>query len=344
MYRILSIDGGGLRGIIPVKVLQHLEMLTGKKVYDMFDMFAGSSTGGLIAAGLTITDDSKVYPRYNLKKIESVYREKANAIFPNKGQLHQWWRSQFYSYPFRPQFKPDGLHAVLSELFPHDARILDCGKPILIPSYDLELNAPLFFKRRYAESDARKNALLVDVCRATSAAPTFLPTHSFAHHHEFQNKQTNKVTTLDGGVYMNNPSLAALVEILKHRDYYGQDNLADKDIFLLSLGTGSSMTNIADKAKSFGKVKWVRPLIEIMMLGGSQATDYNLDEGLKFKNSTTLNYLRINVDIDNPKYLDMALSSPAALTYLLNRVQKDFIENAFIQNQLNKFIADAELL
>src|SRR4028119_1606200 len=82
-FRILSLDGGGLRGIISVIVLKEMERRSGKRITDLFDMVAGTSTGGLIACGITVSDNG-ISPKYTLEEIEKIYVENGKDIFPEK--------------------------------------------------------------------------------------------------------------------------------------------------------------------------------------------------------------------------------------------------------------------
>lgn len=350
MFRILSIDGGGLRGIIPVKILQHIEIITGKPIYQSFDLFAGTSTGGLISAGLTVSDDG-ITPRYNLFDIEKIYLSKAKEIFPIKNQVHKWWRKQDLSYMFKPQFKPDGLHKVLKEFFTSFDQepyfMSNCCKPIFLSAYDLGSSSPVFFKSRYLDEKPERNARLIDICRATSAGPTYLPPYTFKYPHisnegKFNEKKYDEITAIDGGVFINNPSLGALLEVFKNKSYYhDKGNLKNEDIFVLSIGTGEYTKDLSKVAPKFGKMKWIKPLIDIMMRGNSLANDYNMNGGFS-EDRSKLNYLRINVSI-NEEFKDMANSTPEALSYYQKVVKKDFINNAQMQMDVNTFIGDAQL-
>ncbi|PTM03426.1 MAG: hypothetical protein DA405_10445 [Bacteroidetes bacterium] len=349
MYRILSIDGGGLRGIVPVQILKHIEIITGKSIFECFDFFAGTSTGGLISAGLTVKSEDGFTPKHSIEEIEEVYLKRGKDIFPTKGVLHDWYRKQIFSYLFKPQFKPEGLQSVLEELL-HDSssnplRISDCLKPIFIPTYDLVTNSPVFFKSRYAANDPKRNASLVDVCRATSAGPTYLPSYSFKYPQEFGRQKTQNITAIDGGVFINNPAMGALVEVIKHKSdlFYNYPDLKDEEIFVLSIGTGIYSNDISMNSNRWGKLKWIKPTIDIMMRGNSQAVDYQATEGLNF-NKNVKNYLRINVDIEEKKFADMANSDNETLKYLESRVIKDYINNSGLQDQVGQFIQDAGIL
>jgi len=349
MFRILSIDGGGIRGIIPVQVLKHIQEITKNKILDSFDMFAGTSTGGLIVAGLTAKDgDDNLSSKHSIADIEKVYLERGKEIFPLRGKCHKWRREQDWSYLFRPQFGSDGLQAVLEELLSHNGeplRMNDCLKPVFIPSYDLKTNSPVFFKGRHAFQNPEENASLIDVCRATSAAPTYLPTYSMQFPHEYGLNRTDSITAIDGGVFMNNPTMGALVEILKYRahPFYNHPNLIEEDIFVLSIGTGHFSREISGRSENWGKFRWIKPSIDIMMWGNGQAVDYHVREGLSFPSSKKLNYLRIDVNLPDEKFADMANSDDATLDYLQNRVVVDYLQNPTVQNDLSRFIVDAKL-
>lgn len=355
-FRILSIDGGGLRGIIPVLILKHLEEITGqKRIIDAFDMVAGTSTGGLIASALTVTAKGTSEPRYGLTEIEDMYTGRGAEIFPAGNKLSRWWDRQTISNLFSPRFKRKGLDRVLQDLMidrpGYDPRLLDCCRPLLIASYDLATEYPLIFNSRSAYESPEKNARLIDICRATSAAPTYLPPFTFDHRHENPDTATSvdKVTALDGGVFMNNPSMAALIELVKNHahPYYNRPDLKADEVFLLSLGTGHRMNDISDKADGWGKLKWIEPSIELLMWGGSQAVDYQVKEGLTFtlKGETTrVNYLRLNVRIADERYADMALSVPAAFAHWKERFRADYLEDAMVQDRVAAFVRAAGML
>jgi len=346
MFRILSIDGGGLRGIVPIQILKHIEVITGKKIIDSFDFFAGTSTGGLISAGLTVKDSNGISPKHSVEDIERIYLEQGKNIFPIKHVIHKWYRKQFWSYLLKTQFKPTGLENVLKSLLLDEnkipLKISDCLKPIFIPSYDLKSNSPLFFKSRYAFEYSKFDANLIDVCRSTSAGPTYLPPHKF----NYPKDDNNEVVTVDGGVFMNNPSMGALVEILKHKgdEYYNLKDLKDEEIFILSIGTGHYSKDISQKSMKWGKLKWIQPIVDIMMWGNNQAVDYQIKEGLNFEDGTKINYLRIDINIDDKRFSDMANSDQATLDYLQQKVKDEYLFNPSLQEDLTVFLQNAHII
>lgn len=328
-FRILSIDGGGLRGIVPVLILKEIERRTGKRITELFDMIAGTSTGGLMAVGLTVSSDGKT-PMYSLSDIEQVYKEQGKAIFPEKNLLGSIINNTVALK--NPKYSADGLQQVLDSLLANK-RISDCILPIFITSFDLYNNEAVLFKYRQAITDASANARLVDICRATSAAPTYLPAYDFT----FKDK---KRICIDGGVYMNNPSLGALIEIMKyHKEApYNVENLKLDDIAILSLGTGYYSPEIArKKVEDWGLLDWATTITDVMMQAVNQTTTYETKELISAQN-----FLRLDLEINNLEFYDMADSSNKAQAYLTRETKTQLFENSTLMNQLDLFLKSSQ--
>lgn len=150
--RILSLDGGGLRGIIPVLILKEIERRSGEKIFNLFDLISGTSTGGLIACGITVSDDGK-NPKYTIQQIEDIYTHRGNDIFPKRSGFSKFLNS--LSSLKNPHFSAEGIDKVLTEYF-GTKRLTDCLKPLIVTSFDLYNNESLFFKSRHAFSDPQK--------------------------------------------------------------------------------------------------------------------------------------------------------------------------------------------
>ncbi len=195
-FRILSIDGGGLRGIAAIEVLKKIEEISQeisepdqrKKIHDGFDLFAGTSTGGIIAAALTVSDDiSSTQPKYTLDDIAKIYRERGSEIFPTPRKLPIGFMKSLKNW-VHPRFNDVGINNVFEKFFcePRSYYLSDCVKPIFISSYDIVRNEPIYFLSRHVnnlsfEYSHTKNPLLFNICRATSAAPTYFPPHTFTY-------------------------------------------------------------------------------------------------------------------------------------------------------------------
>jgi patatin-like phospholipase/acyl hydrolase len=329
-YNILSIDGGGLRGIIPVRIMQKVEELTGKKIQDTFDMMAGTSTGGLLVSCMTLRKaQGSTMPLYSLEEIADIYTRNGRTIFPIKSGLGKFFHG--ITNLFNPAFSADGIDKVLKE-YVSEQRIKDSLRPIVVSTYDLHNNVPVFFKSAEAAENDEANARIYDICRATSAAPTYLPAYSFSY-------KGNLLTGIDGGVYVNNPTMAALAEISKYgnRGYYKKrdnSNVDFSDVRVLSLGTGTYTGTITEKeAVSWGELQWVTRITDIMMKGVNQSTHYESVEMLNPEK-----YLRLNINIHEEKYSDMSDARDETRNYLEKEVKTQVFDDATMMGLLKTFL------
>ena len=314
-FRILSIDGGGLRGLVPLLILKEVEKITGKKIYELFDLIVGTSTGGIIACGLTATKDGKT-PLLSIDKLIELYTTKGNIIFPYKNNIFTKINSVF-----NPKFCPDGLDKELSNYF-QGLKLSNTLKPIIATSYDIRNNEVVMFKSRKS-NEPGYDCLLKDLCRATSAAPTYLPSYEMNYGGKLR-------TCIDGGVFINNPSLAGVSDVI--RNTYGIEDINVEDISLLSLGTGIYTENIGVKeTKSWGLKDWVKPITDVMSQATSKVVDYECNEFLD-------NYLRIQVTIDDEEKSDMSDSRIETTNYLINRVNTQVLKNVNKLNEIKEFL------
>jgi uncharacterized protein len=329
-FNILSIDGGGLRGMVPIRILQKIEQLTGKTIQENFDLFAGSSTGGLIACLLSVRNERHPdTPKYTLQDIADMYAEKGGLIFPVRtgfGKILHRIQSLFM-----PAYSASGLDQVLKQYIA-DQTITDVLRPVLIASYDVNKNQPVFFKTSEAAGNPLANARLYDVCRATSAAPTILPAYSFNYKNEL-------MTGIDGGVFVNNPSMAALAEISKYGNsgfYKTREGnpVQLSDVRILSLGTGSYEGTISnEEAAGWGQLQWITRITDIMMKGVNQTTHYETGEMM-----TPGHYLRLNITIPDKKHSAMDDASPETQTYLLAETERQIFQDSVNMQHLRDFL------
>jgi patatin-like phospholipase/acyl hydrolase len=315
-FRILSLDGGGLRGIVPLLVLKRVEEMTGKKIHELFDVIVGTSTGGIIACGLTCTKDG-VNPSLNIDQLIELYTTKGNTIFPRRSNIISKAIGGIKS-AFGPKFSPKGLDGLLKEYF-GELTLTDTLKPVIVTSYDIKNNDVVMFKTRNAVWDKeRYDVKLSDACRATSAAPTYLPSFEI----KFDGKER---VCIDGGIYINNPVMAAVSDALR-----SVEGLTLKDIECLSLGTGVYSESLDDKTEGWGLLGWAMPITTIMMQATSKSSTYEASELLK-------KHLRLQINIHDKKRSDMADSSPETAKYIIGRVEKDIFENERKMEELKKF-------
>jgi len=305
-FRVLSIDGGGLRGIIPLLILKKIEEIEGKKIHELFDLIIGTSTGGIIACGLTATKDGKT-PLLTIDKLIELYTTKGNKIFPYKKNTITKLISSIDSV-VNPKFSAEGLDRQLTEYF-GDIKLSNTLTPIIVTSYDIKNNEVLMFKSRKSGEEGC-DVKLKDICRATSAAPTYLPSY------EMKYGGKDRIC-IDGGVYINNPSMAGVSDVIRNK--YGFPEIGLKNICLLSLGTGLYTENIGIKnTPKWGLLEWAKPITDVMMQGSSKSIDYECNELLDI-------YIRMQINIDQKNKSDMSDSRPETTKYIIDKVNNDII-------------------
>jgi patatin-like phospholipase/acyl hydrolase len=287
--KVLSIDGGGIRGIIPATVLAEVERRTGRAIADLFDLIAGTSTGGLIALALAAPGEGG-RPRWRAADLIALYEAEGPRIFSRSlvGRV----LSGFGLIDER--YSDAALDAAL-ERYLGGARLSEALTPLLVSAYSLEKRGPFFFKTARARADPRRDYPMRAAARATAAAPTYFEPEQVV------DEDGESVGLVDGGVCLNNPAMSAYAEA--RRDGAG-------DILVASLGTGEQTRPIAfEKARMWGALEWVRPLIDVMFDGMSDVVDYQLDHVLGsrryYRFQTRLD--RAQDDLDDASARNLAL-------------------------------------
>src|SRR4051794_13151864 len=241
VIRILSIDGGGIRGLIPARLLVELERISGRPIAELFDVVAGTSTGGLIGlAAAKPGADGR--PVYSAEDILSVYVEDGPQFFPEMRIRRlfdrTFWassREQVYqrvgaiAWPRRfgnARYLATSLEAVLERVL-GETRIADALVDLVIPTYDWRAGRAMVLTRAGARENPAMNLRMRHVARATTAAPTYFPPLDMTL------DDGREVVLIDGGVAANNPVSAAYYEALAEEAASGQD----LDVVVVSLGT-----------------------------------------------------------------------------------------------------------
>lgn len=263
-FRILSIDGGGIRGLIPARVIQHLEEALDRPISECFDLIAGTSTGGILACGLTLADDDKD-PKYRAKHRAELYRDHGRRIFP-KPVWRQIPGAGFLADTFDERYPSDGIEEVLEKYF-GTSMLSESLKPILVTSYAIERRMPFLFKTSNAVKHADSHDFLIrHVARATSAAPTFFEPAVLDN----EGRRHDYFALVDGGVFANNPAMCAVAEAMGPNHRQSLDNIQ-----LVSLGTGQMVRSIpVGEARNWGLAGWVRPVLSVMMDGMADSVEY----------------------------------------------------------------------
>ncbi len=259
--RILSIDGGGVRGLIPSLVLTKLEDLTGRPIFELFDLIAGTSTGGILALGLTMPGlDGR--PAHSAASMVSIYEKEAGRIFSRRFSHRVLTLGSLADQ----KYPAEGIESVLTEYF-GEARLKDSLTEVLVPAFEIERHIPFFFKSANALKNPAYDFSIKDVARATSAAPTYFEPHVIP-----TGDAGDYFTLVDGGVYANNPAACALAESMARHP-------GSNDFLVVSLGTGSRPESIDYKrAKSWGLAQWAKPIFNVVLDGVSATVDYQLKQ------------------------------------------------------------------
>ncbi|MFZ0391122.1 MAG: CBASS cGAMP-activated phospholipase [Calditrichia bacterium] len=279
--KVLSIDGGGIRGIIPAMVLAEIEKTTGKSIAESFDLIAGTSTGGILALALTIPGDGGK-PRYTAEDLIALYEKEGSRIFSRS----LWHKIHAIGTLAEERYPADGIEEVLDQYF-GETELKEALKPILISSYEIERRFPFFFRSERAKKRSDYNYPMKKVARATSAAPTYfeplqLSTENAGEYYAL----------VDGGVFANNPAMCAYAEICaEHREV--------KDFLLVSLGTGElTRPLLYNETKNWGLIGWAQPLLSVVFDGVSDTVDYQLQQFLPDGEDGKPRYFRFQVRLD----------------------------------------------
>jgi len=309
MTRILSIDGGGIRGIIPGQILvileEKLKAKTGNpdaRIADFFDLIAGTSTGGILTCAYLMPskdDQEQNRPKFDARQVVDLYLKRGGDIF----SVSLGHKLRTMGGVLDEMYSATELEKALDDYF-GDTKLSELLKPCLITSYDIKRRMGHFFTQHDARKKKGWDYLVKDVARSTSAAPTYFECS------DIQSISEVSYPLIDGGVFVNNPSLCAFAEV------YRQYKTAPDKMVILSLGTGYSKKEYDyDKAKDWGMIQWVKPIIDIMMSGVAEVVDYQLRQIFEAIGAHG-QYVRINTELPIDVSPDMDDASPKNLQAL----------------------------
>jgi len=234
--RILSIDGGGIRGLIPARVLEEIERRCKRPAGELFDLVAGTSTGAIIACALT-----KPQP-LAAERIARIYLDEGPEIF-SRSLLKRITSLEGY---IDERYDSDGL---LTSLRRHlgDARLADAKPAILLTAYDLVSRTALLLRN---DDDMS----MVDAAHGSSAAPSY-----------FEPAQVGALTLVDGGVFATNPAMCAYA-----------DAGTDVELLVsLGCGEHTRVLPF-EQVKDWGRLEWIRPVLDVVFDGTADAVDFQL--------------------------------------------------------------------
>jgi len=288
MVTILSIDGGGIRGLLPARVLREIRRrLTDagehRPFFDLFDLIAGTSTGALIGLATALRNDDGT-ERFTTSQVVELYQDRGTEIFPPS------FRSALHTavQAFRFKYSAEPFERLLLDVFGNES-LRSAATNLLVTSFDTEAMQPHCMKRRAGRGDWAEDPdyYMRDAARASAAAPTYFPP---AHIGPI-GKEAKKFSLIDGAVFANNPSGLAYVEATK---IFPEES----KFLVLSLGTGDPQQGYPyEEVHSWGYLEWVNPMKgfpigAIMSAGQSEAVSHQLSRMFGVR------YVRLNVPLN----------------------------------------------
>ena len=312
MKIVLSISGGGIRGLIPAIILQEIEKRTDMRISECCDLISGNSTGGIISCLLT-TPNIKNRPKYSAGQIVNMYKEFGREVF--KRNIARIIFSFGGLIANKYSYKP--LEKLLKDYF-QITRLSDATTNLLIPSYQIS-NTPFphFFKSTHAKASysKEKNPFLWQCARSTSAASSYFRPYKF----------NNELTFIDGGLFANNPSMCAYSQAKK---MWGDE----EKIVLISLGTGECLQGYPyNKIKHWGIVQWAIPYFQQTSISADSTVDYMMKT---FANSNSDDlYYRLQPLLDK-QFLKMDDASAKNMSMLENCAKQLIEENTDMINEI----------
>lgn len=245
--RVLAIDGGGVRGIVPAAMLACWEEDCGP-IPDAFDLFAGTSTGAILAASLAVG--------LSAQRVREIFETSAPAVFSRDGKKFIDSVLSFKGWA-KPAYSSEALRSALQEAL-GDITLGDCPRPLTIPALDVVTGTPRVFRSgHHPEGKGDRQIPVLDAVLASTAAPVLFPSAKVAGS-----------SYIDGGMWANNPALIAFLDAKE---------LAKRPVKLVSLGCGRPFWG---KAVGFGErrglVGWGLPLVALLMSAQSEGVHSHL--------------------------------------------------------------------
>ncbi|MCV9386343.1 patatin-like phospholipase family protein [Reichenbachiella ulvae] len=298
--RILSLDGGGIRGIIPATIMCYVEKKAQEitdnpnlRIADLFDFSAGTSTGGILTCLYLCPGEDPEGPisKFTAEEALDLYVKYGYDIF-NKSKVKWYDLKMMFD---ATQYSPRVLEKLAKERF-GDKRLSQLLRPALITTYNLKTESTFFFSSREPESKKR-DFYLRDVARSTSAAPTYFPPAKIKNLADPNQQMIN----LDGGVFANNPTMCAYAEV-RDSKFGSLKEPSAKNMQILSIGTGGGNLKIkgVNDSQKWGILKWAENIPNIMMDGSADTVAYEIQSIFNSLESKELKeqYLRVDVPVE----------------------------------------------
>jgi len=341
MKIILSIDGGGIRGIVSAAILNYLEKkiqeIQGNpriKIGSLVDLVAGTSSGSIIGSMMLLPcDDKKPIPRYFMQEIIDLYVDMGQKVFKKTlgYNLKTLWGL------FGSRYSASNIEDFLLQSVGH-YKLQDLIKPCLFTGYDIEKRKANIYTNKDKDEEYG-HYYVKDIIKGSASIPGYFPPAYFRDGIDIH-------TIVDGGVFVNNPAMIAYIEAFKTL-FNLEEGIKDINlhkVMVISIGTGKFKNkNFSyNKIKRWGRAKWFFSILDIIVSGTSDIVDYEMKKLFKVFGRSD-NYKRI----DPPLYLSsfsMTDASKENITNLLKDVSVYINENKMFLNILAREICDLNYL
>ncbi len=296
--RVLSLDGGGMRGIIETMVLAEIEKELDAPTSQIFDLVAGSSTGALVTLALSLGDQDQ-HPRYRAKDLLPLYLKRGKEIF--HASLRHKISTGFGLWG--PKYDNEGLMKNVYQVF-GDTKLSEAIVPALVTGYHVTGESGVqFFSEDARAFPLDKDCFMRDVAVATTAAPLYFDLADI----EFPWGTLSSIA--DGGLYRNNPALLAYINAKKM--------YPDREIEVYSLGAGKiGAEEIGRQLKGRGLLHWISPIIGHLQIADMEGDNDILHHLLNSDDQRR--FFRLNIKISR-KYRSMDDVSSKNFAYLIKR-------------------------
>ena len=302
----ISIDGGGMRGIMPALWVEEIEKITNRPVHKLFNHVGGTSIGGILALGYTA-------PVNNGKPLSSrtfveLFEKRGEEIFPQRskynifGKIYDKFREIIHS-----RYNPAPLENLLKEYF-KEGTLGNVLSNVMVTSLSATTHDPILFE---SFRNSHKGYFLWQIGRATSAAPTFFPSYSFE----------SGLQLIDGGMYYNNPT-SLLMDSMHNAALERDEYLLPSEVIMVSLGTGEPLRTSIPSNAGWGNA--AKPVIDTLMNTSSRAVHQRIQQLLPKDQ-----YLRVNPDLKRDMELDSVSSEDISFLREISASQYEEIENFF---------------
>lgn len=288
--RILSIEGGGVYGILPAHVLQYIEQKSGKPIAELFDMIMGTSTGSLLSVLLTIPGDSNK-PKYSASDALAIYKNQGKMIF-----YSPWYhRILTLNGLIGPKYMTTERMEVFRDYL-GDTYFDQLLNNVVIPAYGVKQRSPLLFMNWQQAGVPDMNFAVADLLMGAVSPPGFFPSVVFG-------SQKDRFLLADGAVFANNPDLAAVLIAMKM--------YPKKKYILVSLGTGKVERDTVSSSEvvDWGDLQWSEEILPVLMDGTMKFNNLLLEKSFPFPIdvyyfNTQISSFKREIDNINPLNLE----------------------------------------